>query len=47
MDRDKVRAVLVPYSPPLSPTQVDEISVRLLKKVEAPKPALKKSKSRS
>ena len=58
MDKDKVRGILVPYSPPLSSTQMDEISSKiaevseaevadLLKKVEAPKRALKKSKSRS
>ena len=55
MDKGRVKAVLAPYSPPLSPTQIDEISSKiarvsaeeisdLLKTPEAPKPARKKSR---
>jgi len=40
MDKGRVKAVLAPYSPPLSPTQIDEISRRIsslsqLEKAEA------------
>ena len=40
MDKSRVKAVLSPYSPPLSPTQIDEISHRIyslseLEKAEA------------
>ena len=56
MDKDKVRGVLVPYSPPLSPTQVEAIAEEiakvsaeeisdLMKTPEAPKPARKKSRT--
>ena len=55
MDKSRVKAVLASYSPPLSPTQIDEISSKiarvsaeeisdLLKTPEAPKPARKKSR---
>ena len=55
MDKGRVRALLAPYSPPLSPTQIDEISSTiarvsaeeisdLLKTPEAPKSARKKSR---
>ena len=55
MDKSRVKAVLASYSPPLAPTQIDEISSKiarvsaeeisdLLKTPEAPKPARKKSR---
>ena len=56
MDKHKVKAILAPYSPPLSSSQVDAIATEiaetdtveiddLLKKLEAPKPAHKKSRN--
>jgi len=56
VDKHKVKAILAPYSPPLSPSQVDAIATEiaetdtveiddLLKKLEAPKPAHKKSRN--
>ena len=55
MGKGRVKAVLAPYSPPLSPTQIDEISSKiarvsaeeisdLLKTPEAPKLARKKTR---
>jgi hypothetical protein len=55
VDKHKVKAILAPYSPPLSSSQVDAIATEiaetdtveiddLLKKLEAPKPAHKKSR---
>jgi len=55
MDKSKVASILVPYSPPLTPSQVDAIAADimsaveteisdLMKTPEAPKPARKKSR---
>jgi len=55
LDKTKVKVILAPYSPPLSPSQVDAIAAEivrvsaeeisdLLKTPEAPKPARKKSR---
>jgi hypothetical protein len=52
VDKQRVKAILAPYSPPLSSSQVDAIateiagvSVEEYNKSEAPKPARKKSRS--
>jgi len=56
VDKQKVKAILAPYSPPLSPSQVDAIAAEiaslsaeeisdLLKTPEEPKPARKKSRN--
>ena len=46
MNKDKVRTLLVPYSPPLSPTQMDEICSKIAELSEAEiMEAVKKAKA--